>query len=590
MPRRKKLEASTTPELPISPAPAAIGTLFNDIPAMSPHEVLRSATERMDRISASVRGDYAGTSSNLLSYPSTYQQRVLKVWEAYNTDSFFKRMIDRTAEFAANGFRWELKTENRGKSWIEQLKEWVGIAAKTDREEDFWAEWSSQINTGVPGVIPGLDEVTRWAARHLMLSGMFVPHWKLGTMKFGKREFIVPTQLTCYPGSAMTLLRQNASFTDERAYFKLPQGKSPVPLQEGMSIEAHPSSVAGADMQELPRMSDSNRENATEGFVLKYNWSPGDLVTLRRGQNTSTGAAIYPAVPFFGLIPQFLIRQKLFAADISVLDGIINYIIQYKIGDKDHPPEPPEYDPRTGAVVREGTIAMVRRLIREGRVGPAVELFLPYYVNTEIISMKPETLINEVKYVQSTLEIYAAFGIFFARSASGSRERMERINISNFEEFMNTLRGYIGAFLQILARHIVQLNSGQLSQTPRWSPNPLNTKNDKFIDQLMGLAKIGHVSKQSLLRYHGLDPDVEFGRIATELATDVDDMMNENVPTSYVQQTVQPDSGGKNPQQPNAPKGGPSARPGKTKTTAIPPTKQPGRPRKPAPTPPDDDV
>lgn len=553
--------------------------LYADVPGQTPNEILQGALARQHRIQASIRGDYAGTSTNLLHYPSTYQQRAMRVWDGYNTDSFFKRMIDRASEFAANGFTWELSTDNDGDSWLEKLKKWAGISQKTDRDEDFWKEWSEQLNQGVPGIVPGLEEVTRWAARHLMLTGMFVPHWELGKMKFGKREFIVPTKLTCYPGPSVTLIRPNASFSVERAFYKLPAGQKVIPVMEGAPVEAVPTTTGGSpDMQELPGMSLTGPPGRTEGFVLKYNWSPGDLATLRQGRTQTTGASVYPSVPFFALIPQFLIRQKLFASDLSVLDGLINYMLVYKIGDKDHPPVPPTIDPKTGGVVTEGTIAHVKRLIQAGQVGPAIELFLPYYVNVEIVKMDPATLVNEVKYVQSTLEIFQAFGIFFARTASGSRERMEKINISNFEEMMGTLRSYIGAFMKILATHIVALNKEHLKQIPRWSPNPLNSKNEKFIDQLMGLAKIGHVSKQTLLRYHGLDDKVELSRIAGELATDVDDVMNENVPISFVQQSMQDDTGGKKPAGPAKP-GKPG---GPTKTTGVSPGKQPGRPKKPS--------
>jgi hypothetical protein len=257
-----------------------------------------------------------------------------------------------------------------------------------------------------------------------------------------------------------------------------------------------------------------------------------------------------------------VIRQKLFASDLAVLDGLINYVIQYKIGDKDHPPVAPTYDPKTGNLIQEGTIAMVRRMVQQGRTGPAIELFLPYYVTMEILTQKPETLLSEVKYVQSSLEIFNAFGIFFARSTAGSRERMERINISNFEEMMGAIRARLRAFWEMMAAHIVALNGDKLKSVPSWSPFPLNTKNDKFLDQLMGLKKIGSLSTRTLLRYQGLDDAVELGRIASEQGAELNDMLNENVPTSFVQQTV-----------------GKPGQPGTPKKTAISPTRQPGRPR-----------
>jgi hypothetical protein len=133
--------------------------------------------------------------------------------------------------------------------------------------------------------------------------------------------------------------------------------------------------------------------------------------------------------------------------------------------------------------------------------------------------------------------------------------------------------------------HIVDINEGKLKTIPQWSPNPFNTKSEQFIKELLELAKTGKISTKTLLRYIGLDSNVEIRRIVQELATDQDDVQAENVPVSFVQQTVQPDSGGSKPvtTEPSN-NGGPGSPGGPTKnrvrkTNAIPPTKQPGRPR-----------
>ena len=136
---------------------------------------------------------------------------------------------------------------------------------------------------------------------------------------------------------------------------------------------------------------------------------------------------------------------------------------------------------------------------------------------------------------------------------------------------------------------------------------PFNTKNEAFITQLMKLGSTGQASYETMQRYMGLDSDVERYRIARELATDVDDVYNAHVPVSYVQRTVlPPDVGGQNPPvemmeppvppvpgvppPPGVPRprgpGGPPPPPGRspggpagpTTETAIPRTKQEGRP------------
>jgi hypothetical protein len=247
-----------------------------------------------------------------------------------------------------------------------------------------------------------------------------------------------------------------------------------------------------------------------------------------------------------------------------------------------------------GSVAKDGTIAMVRKLIQDGRMGPAMELFVPYYVDLVIKQPDPAVLLSDNKYGASATEILSAFNILYARTPAGSRERFQDINTSGFEEFVGGIRAQIRAFWQMMAGHIIQLNRGKLlGIPPQWSPNPINTKTETFRQELFKLKGIGAVSLRTLLRYHGLDDGVELRRIEQELGTDVDDMLNENVPLSYVQQTVQPDSGGKQtdpapggtdiptaPRKPAPATGSPVRTAKQVKQTELSKTRQPGRPPK----------
>ena len=560
--------------------PSGVLGLYADHDPLSGEELLIAQQAARDSrvrsaLTASTRPDMAGAPVTMMVHPLTYQQRVLRMWDAYALDPFFHRMVNRAVEFAANGSTFEMPGDESEESWLDRVVNWFGRrSSKAEREETFCNKWAETINVGVPNTIPGLQEIVRWACKHLLLSGMFVPAWELGTMRFGKQEFIVPIRLTCYPCSAVTLRRERSLFMEESVYLKLPKGSVVVPIREGEPRES--TTMQSSDMQELPMVGDASRVGDTEAFALKFNWSPGDLVSYRVGPTVQTGQGVYPQPPFFGLLPQFIMRQKLFASDLAILDGVINYIMMWQIGDKDNPPQPPIVDMKTGAVLQNGTIAQVRKMIQEGRIGPAMELFVPYYVNLQVLQPDPKVLLNETKYIQSTIEIFQAFGIFFSRSATGSRERMERINITNFEEFLGSIRHHVSAFIGLLTSHIVELNAGKLTGVPIWSPNPLNTKTDAFIEALHALMKVGRVSIKTLLRHHGLDDAVELRRIAGDLAVDADDLTDANVPTSYVQKTVgPPDIAGEDPQtriteepvDPNVMK------------TSIPPTRQPGRPK-----------
>jgi len=534
------------------------------------------ADDDFSKLVASTRGDMAGAPVSQLRHPVSYQQRVIRCWEAYATDPLFRKLIDRVVDMVANGFTWEVQGEesNGPQSWLDRLENWITHKeSKIDREEDVWNAWSEEINLDVPNTPQGLIHVIRWAARHLLLSGMFVPHWEYGTFKFGKQLFRFPMQLTCYPSSAITLNRTASLFMEEQVLLMMPKGQH---MTENIPIEAPQIGMASDNLRPLPLIGESDD---TEAFCLKYNWSPGDLTTTRIGQYVQTTWGTYPSPPFVTLLPQFSLRQKLFAADNALTDGIMNFIKVYKIGDKDHPPRPAKKN-AAGAILEPGTIAQIKELIESGQAGPAMSLYLPYYVELEIKMPDAQVLMNEEKYVASTLEIMQAFGIITSRTAAGRNEKMERLNTAGFEDMLTGIRQHIGAFLQRMARRTLELNRG-LTQLPTWVPNPLNTKSEEFIKEIHELMKVGRVSSKTLLRYHQMDEQVEKRRIAQDLATDSDDMFDLNVPTSFIQQTVQQDVGQPGTQEvPNVnpdPTKQPPGRPGKT--TALPPTMQRGRPK-----------
>lgn len=410
-------------------------------------------------------------------------------------------------------------------------------------------------------------------------------------MTFGKQTYLVPKMITCYPASAITLRRQFSLFVNEDILYFMPVNYATT-MQEGQFTEAPtylPRFGLPSNMALLSPVSRRSRSGDTESFALKFNWSPGDIVGIRRGLVQTMGQGVYPTPPFQTLLPQFVIRQKLFHADIAILDGLINYIMLWKIGDKDNKPKSPSRTPKGEQV--DGTIATVRKLIQDGRVGPGTEMFVPYYVDLTVKQPDSAVLLSDIKYGASATEIMAAFGIIYPRTAAGSRERFDKFNISGFEEFLGGIRQQVRAFLHLLATHIVAINSGKLSMMPQWSPNPLNTKSDNFMQELVKLKSMGTVSLRTLLRYHGLDDDVELRRIAQEIGLDVDDLTNENVPLTFVQQVIDPSEGSGVNARPdprggggggtNIPKGTrprPATQPGRTQT-AVPGTRQTGRPR-----------
>lgn len=577
--------------------------LFGERAARGNGDFSLSPQERAMVLATRRAGDLTGTPPTAYLPARTYQEKVLRAWDAYSSDPLFHYLIDRASAFVATESKFEVAPPpSAGESELERVKR-EQYDVRAEREEAFWNMWAERLNEDVANTLPSLDEITKWAAKHMQLSGMFVPTWEYGTMKLGKQTLLVPTRFACLPASAVVLVRQEDLFVDERILFVSPKmaaamqgGRMRIPIldkmREGEPRQANPFVLEPnkGSVIEVPPMGSAQRAGDVEGFALKFNWTPGDLALVGRpGQFGAVGQAVYPMVPFISLLPQFTTRQKLFAADLSILDGIINYIMLWSIGDEKNPPLSQARLP-DGTVNRKSTIEIVREAIQAGRVGDAFEMFVPYWVKLDVIMPDVKALLDNNKYIQSTQEIMQAFGIFQPRAASRGNQ-LERINITNFEEYLKDLRTHVALFYRKLVRRVIELNGDKLKYVPRWSSMPFNTKSEQFVAQLFKLGSTGQASYETMQRYLGLDSDVERYRIARELATDVDDVYNAHVPVSYVQRTVlPPDVGGQNPPvepmvppAPPAPPAPPGQPPlggpgGPTVETRIPPTKQQGRP------------
>lgn len=541
-----------------------------------PSGVETLSPQEAQMVMASRRGDLAGTTPGIMQSPMGYHQRVIQAWNWYGTDPLFHRLIDRTIEYGANGSVWEVgqpqdATGNVQRTLaIETVTETRTL--ESDQEDEFWNVWADSVNMTAQNVLPGLDEVQRWAFRHMLLSGMFVMYYEIGKVKIGRREYYAPTMISCFPSSACTLHRKNSLFTSEQIYVTAPKlaqalkGEDPsgrpgsnIGVMEGEPRLATQTGYRPSAGFPLPPMSldmapdrnPSAMAGRREAYAVKYHWTPGDVITMGRpGQYATTGASVYPNVPFYSLTPQFVLRQKLFASDLAILDGVMQYIMWFKVGTKERPAKAAKGN-------QKSDVQLVREMIDENLYGPARAFYLPEWVNIELLMPKVETLLSEAKYFQSTIEIMQAFGVLSMRSTSNGRERMERINIANYQQFLADLQMHWSLAMRQLAWRIKRLNAGKLQRTPRWVPMPINTQDEKMREDLVTLAKLGRLSGQTLLRMFGLDDTAEFDRILAEQSRGQTDVWEENTPVAYRQAVVNPAGG--------------------TTTTSIPATLQQGR-------------
>lgn len=507
-----------------------------------------SEREEKEYLRKSSRSDYARVVD--IRVPLGYHAQVKKSWEMYEIDRTFRYLIDRCEDFAANGFEWEIPVEQK-MNWLVWLKQKLtNEETKEEKEHKFWNSWAATINKNVANVLPGIDEINKWIVKHFMLGCMAPLQWEWGTIEVDKEEYEVPVRMTIHNPLSIALDREQGVFTKEEMYLKLPLGKrkisettKEVPVGLGAFI------TKGQDWLPIPIMG-TVEDAHTEGFALKYKWSPGDNTALVYGRNVHVGQGLYPTPPFVGLFEILVLRRALIAADLAILDGVINFILDWEIGDatvlKDrsgketmpNQPRPAKYD-ANGAKIEKSSIEMAKEIITSDTRGNVMQLFHPYYYKLNIKMPDTAVLLNATKYIQSTVELYEAFGILM--SPSDKRMDFSGINTQNFEQMLDNLRLFhIRRFWEALATEMVKRNKDKLSVVPNMIFKPLNTKTESFLNGLLSLINRDKISWETLLQGYGLDKKVEAQRIAKELKSGEKALADAQVPVSFVQAKVKP--------------------------------------------------
>ena len=503
---------------------------------MSPIEEQRQQND----LYKAARSDYGRPID--IRIPTGYHAQVRKSWEMYDSDRLFRYLIDRTVDFGANGFEWELPIEIKKHFW--QVGKSKKLFVEADREKKVWSKWAASINQGVANVIPGIDEINKWILKHFQLASMAPLEWEYGTLEVDGVKYDMPMKMTMHNSLSIALDRSNQKFMEESIYLRISKAQKKILESNKLLNQISGVSIFGnGDWHGLKLMGEGNKSRQ-EAFALKYNWSPGDNTSLVSGKSVSVGQGLYPTPPFVGLYEILMLRRALCAADLAILDGIIHFIIDWSIGDSTtdgngnlvNQPRPEKKD-SSGNVIEKSSIELAKECITADNKGAVMQLFHPYYIKPNILMPDVNSLISADKYIQTLIEMFLAFGIL----VSPPRTRLDfaDINMANFEQMLENMRkNHIKRFWEALCSEIVKRNHGKLSAVPNMIFNPLNTQDEKFRNGLLALAKIGKVSTDTLLKSFGVDKRVELRELTRELALGEKQIFDDSVPISFRQATV----------------------------------------------------
>lgn len=492
-----------------------------------------------------------------LSVPTGYTSKVRRIWYYYKKDPLFGYLIDREVDFTIKNLAWEMPWLEDTQSFIDKIKDKIKSKKnkKEDKEREFWINWASLVNYSVPNIISGIEEVFKWVAKSLLLTGIAACEWEKETKTIGRRSYQVPTKIVVHPSTSIRIQKYSNKFLEEDFYVYIPPiYRQPWAWKHDVVQHDHAAWVDKFMYQHkwLETVGQKGKQNA---FVLRHNWSPADLadheIDLEYSgyyDNSSTSPSVssqhlyfnesnsYPTPSCERLLPSLIIREQLFSSDSSILDGIINLITVFKYGTDEHPAKPGKRDDSGNLVTgKEGDLYHLKKTIDACLVGNAVNLYVDHKTDIDTLERNTESLLSNDKYLQSTIEILQFFGIWGVNWKG--RTRYEDTVITNQEERVNSLRNYIYALLNVLIDQIFENNPGIVLR-PKPSFMPINIRPFQWWELLKDLRKMGQISNADLLRQIGLNPGAVMSRMARELQSGIKDIQDQSSPIQFTQTTV----------------------------------------------------
>ena len=357
------------------------------------------------------------------------------------------------------------------------------LPSNNESEAEVWDTWARLVNIDTKG-LPGLTILNEQIMKSMILTGMAIPDFEWGEVKIGKRIYILPVKINIYPSLGVKLRASTTTFGEEDVLL-------------GVSKEFYNSTLENAINDIAIRTLFSSfpdgkqamiRNNA---FPIKFKYTP----------NNQT---LYPTPMLRRSFESIALRHRLLDSDLSTLEMIINKIIQIKVGDKDNPPMATQRD-EDGNIITKGDIETAQEMFE--LLDAEVEvLATPYYYEIAVVMPDTNVLLNQEKYIQSSINILSNFGIIMDPNSRSSSNQFEKINLKSYEKNAENIQDYVSGWYNWLANKIVAMNQGKLKAIPSVSFDKPDIYTDNFLSQLSQLYTLGAADVYTLLEKFGLDP------------------------------------------------------------------------------------
>jgi len=474
-----------------------------------------------------------------LRVPVGYYEQVKRVLKFFDTDPLFAYLVRRIWEFGNNRFDWVVPAKD-------------GDADAAAKEQGLWNYWARMINYDTSHILPGIDNINIGMFKALSLAGMAPMHWQWGWVDYDGEKFWLPVKMKIEHPLSVAIV-PSRTFGGFSVYLKRSLGTSG-------DIDMADETKIGVAVDDTRKSNEYRELRPATSFLLRFEYATVDARVNRSGAGQWSIASQggiddknsgYPTVPYICLQEAMQLRRGLAAADLRLIDGIINYILLWLVGNSDqdkagrfvHAPRPERKD-KDGKVIEKSTISYVKDLLENTEKADVLELVLPYWIDVRMVSPDTTALLDHRKYLHATSEILHRFGIFWGEESDNPRSGGSALDVSAFEmQVENYRQAHIARFWEMLALRIMNhpRNAGKFKcDPPNYQWRPMATRVAEWRSELIELARIGRLSAETMWRQMGISPAAEEFRIRDENDRGLTDEANRHTPVSFAQQTVFP--------------------------------------------------
>jgi len=385
------------------------------------------------------------------------------------------------------------------------------------KERIIWETWAKRVNITIKNVLPGVDMLNGQIILTLLQTGMAVIDYKWGTLQIGRKEYEMPMTITIIPTLGTRLAMDGLFSGNEKIYASVHESYYKNKVESATTDQDYTNLFMDYGDNKYGML----RKNA---YAIKYRYTP----------NNST---LYP-LPF--LKPSFesiALRHKLLDADISLLELIINKIIQIKVGDEKNPPKPTKYDD-DGSLLVEGDLDAAQELFEN--MSEEVEVIAtPYYYKIDIIMPDTTVLLDQKKYIQSTYNIMSNFGIMLDPSSSSNSTDFDKLNLVNYKNGAISLQKHVAGWYTWLATQIVAKNGNKIKATPTitFDTPQLDAENSAM---LKSFVDSGYLDIYTLLEKNGLESDTIVERLKMQYEAENQDEKLFKPRATFKQEVINP--------------------------------------------------